>query len=327
LIGNWQTQKQLRISVIAAKKKNSSVPHVLFSGSAGCGKTSMAKKLAEMSGSDLTPVFPDSLASPKDALKLMHKLNGENYNKKGDRVGEIKPSILFIDEVHNLKLNVQEALGVAMENFAMESGIEGKYVWLPYFTLVGATTNDGKLSKPFRDRFKLRFTFSPYSLKESVDIVRAHAERLTAPMTGKAMFDVARRGRGVPRIMVGHLERAIDFTMSKGFKVITDKETGEMFKEMGIDENGFSETDVKILIALFNSDGPVGQDNLSIITNESPITLSNSIEPYLIQEGMISRTGRGRRITEKGKSYLERKGLIESFGSGLLEADPRHERK
>lgn len=327
LIGNEYTRRQLEVAIKASKVENRSIPHMLFTGAAGCGKTSMVKKVAETSGSGFIPTLHDSLSKSKDVWDLMKKLNRDNYNKRGDRTGEINPSIVFIDEIHNLPLKTQEVLGVAMENFMLESARAGRFVWLPYFTIVGATTNDGKLSKPFRDRFKMKFIFSPYSIEESMDIVLTHARESKICITNKAVFDIAIRGRGIPRILVGYLDRVKDFAISKNIEVITETETRKTFEEMKIDKTGLSITDIKLLKALYNSDKPIGQDNLSIITNEAQDTISSTVEPYLIQIGFITRTGRGREITEKGKRYLEDNGYEGSSNNDLLYIDPTYTRR
>lgn len=313
LIGNEHIWKQIYIAMKSAKERNRALPHMLFSGAAGCGKTSTAKEIANVTNTDFISIIPESLAKMDDIWHLMDRLNHYNYTSDGhtDKIKPIKPTVIFIDEIHNItSLKVQEWLGLGMENFILPSENTGKNVWLPYFTLIGATTDDGKLSKPFRDRFKRRFIYAPYTFEESVEIVLVHADRLNIPIMKSAAQAIAKRGRGVPRILVGYLELARDVAYSEGVGVILDEVVEAAFRSTRIDEEGLAETEQKILRTLYDSKEPVGLDNLSIIVNEAPKTILQSIEPFLIQKGLILRSGRGRKITKKGIQYLEKSGYF-----------------
>lgn len=308
-IGNDETRRQIAIATASAKNRNMSTPHMLLSGAAGCGKTTLAKRVAKYSNVNFISVLPQALKTMDGVLNLLKKLNHDHYDIKGNRKGIIKPSIIFIDEVHNLKpLEVQEWLGIAMENYELESNESGKYIWFPYFTLIAATTDDGKLSKPFRDRFKLRFVFQPYTHLDSAKIVLVHAKRLGINITIPAAQTIAERGRGIPRILVGYLERTRDMAEVNKSPVVTPEVVEETFRSLGVDKMGLTETELKILQTLHRSETPVGLDNLSIITNEAPKTILSSIEPFLIQKGLILRTGRGRTITKRGIRHLEKSG-------------------
>lgn len=312
-IGNNEIRRQIAIASASAKNRNRVLPHMLFSGAAGCGKTTLAKMIAGISGVEFVSILPQALKNMGDVLNLFKKLNYDNYDSKGNRTGIIKPSVVFIDEVHNLTLQPQEWLGVAMENFEIESEDSGKYIWFPYFTLVGATTDDGKLSKPFRDRFKLRFIFEPYSSIEAAKIVISHAKRLNVDIDIPAAQAIAERGRGIPRILVGYLERAMDMACVCERKIITTDVVEETFRGLGVDRIGLTETEIKILKVLYDVKEPVGLDNLSIIVNEAPKTILSSIEPFLIQKGFVIRTGKGRTITENGVKHLEKSGYFGEF--------------
>lgn len=313
-IGNTEIKRQIAIATSSCRNRNVALPHMLFSGAAGCGKTTLAKNTSGWLGTEFISVLPQALKSMKDVLGLFKRLSHENYDPKGNRVGIIKPSVVFIDEIHNLKpLEVQEWLGIAMENFELESENSGKYIWLPYFTLVGATTDDGKLSKPFRDRFKLRFVFETYSSIEAAKIVLSHAERLGINIDTPAAQAIAKRGRGIPRILVGYLERARDIACVCKMDTITTDIVAETFKVLGVDDLGLTETELKILKTLYDVKEPVGLDNLSIVVNEAPKTILSSIEPFLIQRGFVIRTGRGRTITEAGVKHLEKSGHFEDL--------------
>jgi len=308
LIGNERIRTQIEIAAKSAIRRNTALPHILFSGAAGCGKTSTARKLAHDIRVDFLSVLPDSLKTVDDVWHLMERLNYDSYNEYGDRTGPIKPSIVFIDEIHNLSMKTQETLGVAMENWALESKSNGKLIWLPYFTIVGATTNDGILSKPFRDRFKLRFLFKPYTFEESEMILSEHCRRLGIGIDSMARSAIARRGRGVPRILVGYLERARDRMLYEDDERVTLEMVEETFRSLNIDKEGLTEAEIKILMILFEAKEAIGLENLSVLSGEAHKTIQNSVEPYLIQKGFLLRTGKGRKITEKGGEYLLQEG-------------------
>ena len=270
----------------------------------------MAKEIAKLDNSDFLSISPEAIKDLKSTKKLMENLNHSGYDASGNRVGAIKPSILLLDEIHKLPLAGQEALGIAMENYMLETGRANKFYWLPYFTLIGATTMAGELSKPFLDRFKMSFTFEPYSISDSFKIVKAHCSRLSIAITSESVATIAKRGRGIPRIMVKYLEMIRDFTFAKNSKVITLETTLETFRSLGIDVEGFSLVEIKILKTLYEEDKPVGLENLAIIVGESAKTLKETIEPYLIQRGFILRSGSGRLITRLGKEYIDKQNYV-----------------
>lgn len=326
IIGQENTKKQIEIAILASKKRNMSIPHMLLSGFAGCGKTSMAKEMAQKLGTDFISIVPESLKDHKSIMQLLDSLSYSGYNEMGDRISEIKPAIVFLDECHNLPMYAQEKLGMVMENFTMETGHANKLFWVPYFTLIGATTLAGELSKPFKDRFKLNFFFDAYSQIESMDIVKIHAERLKVPITKKATKDIALRGRGIPRIIVRYLERCADIMYSLESDIITSKLTSHAFEVIGIDKHGFNKVELKILHTLYNSDKPLGLETLSVVTGESSKTIKNDLETYLIRDGMMIRSGSGRLITAKGRRYLEDENYV-GKKNGRVTISPSYLRK
>lgn len=326
LIGHEPTKAQIIIALESAKKRNSSLPHMLFSGAAGCGKTSMARSVADMCSSDFIATFPDNIKEKPEILDFFETLNHEGYDRKGNRINKVRPSIVFIDEIHRLNMTAQELLGIAMEEFKVPSGTPNKFYWLPYFTIIGATTDDGKLSKPFRDRMKMKFIFEPYSFEESVEIVFVHANRLGVKLTKAAAKAIARRGRGVPRILVRYLERVRDYALSTSIPYIKSGAVERVFKDMGVDGSGLTPVDMKILKSLYEAKEPIGLDNLSIIVNEAPKTLSQSVEPFLIQRGFIVRSGKGRKITSKGIGYIEEHGSLDKKKLKKVEIEATYER-
>ncbi len=306
LIGNENIKKQIRIATTSATVRNRSMPHMLFAGAAGCGKTSMAKKVAEENIVDFIPVSAQAFIEAESVMTFMEtQINYDNYDAHGNVTGKIKPSIIFIDEIHQLKVTAQEILGIAMENFILETNKPNQYYWTPYFTLIGATTNDGILTKPFRDRFGLRFVFEPYKFEEVQQIIKVHASIEMLNLTPRAIRQIAQRSRGVPRIAVGFLKRVRDMAVSHFSNLITAKIVEETFKELGIDKEGLTKVELKILKCLYDEETPVGLDNLSIIVGEAPKTLTLSAEPFLIQKGFLMRSNKGRKITTKGREYLE----------------------
>lgn len=329
LIGNTDIMHQLTLARFSAKEDDRALPHTLFSGAAGCGKTSTARFIANESGSLFVSVVPEAIKTRDDVLNIFEQFDKKTgYDRYGDRIKEISIAypLLFIDEIHRLPATGQEHLGIVMEEWriALDASqvkakpydkfgmdVKERSRWCPFFTLMGATTNDGLLSKPFRDRFKLRFLFNTYDLEESIEIVSVHAERLGVSIDRDGSLEIAQRGRGVPRILVRLLERCRDFAISIDSRHIDSDGAKVTFALMKVDNTGLTSVDVQILKTLYKSKEPLGIDNLSIIVNESKQGISETIEPYLIQRGFITRMSRGRTLTESGKEYLIMKGYID----------------
>lgn len=324
LIGNNGIWQQLSIAMHSAVKQNRALPHILLAGAAGCGKTSTAKQIAKILKTDFKAIACDSLKQRRDVLKLAAQLNRQGYDRDGNKVSYIRPTVIFIDEIHGLSVQAQEMLGILMEEFYLpltqddlriikfaNKKVKQEMIFkCPEFTLIGATTNDGKLTKPFRDRFKLRFLFQTYNIEEAKEIVKVHAKRLEIPIEEKAVEAIAKRGRGVPRILVSLLERCRDFVIASHQAKITYESASVVFELAGIDDNGLTKTDIDLMKILYEINAPIGLENLATILHESPKVLSETVEPYLIQQGLIIRGKRGREITEKGIEYLAQKGII-----------------
>lgn len=308
VIGHKNTKKQLEVSICAANMRNTAIPHMLFSGAAGCGKTTLARYVATTVNAPFLSVVPNELKDYESILHLLDQLNHENYDDMGNRIGKIKPTILFLDEVHNLPLKGQEFLGIAMERFMIESNKPNKYFWIPHFSMIGATTLAGKLSKPFRDRFKLVFNFQPYELDEMIEIIKYHSSLLEIKITPSAIMNIANRSRGTPRIAVGFIERVRDRLISINSKIATDYLVNDVFEDMGIDDEGFTTLESRILQILFEASVPVSLDNLSVILQEDNKSIRDFAEPYLIRKGLILISGKGRIITEKGVQHLKSNG-------------------
>jgi Holliday junction DNA helicase RuvB len=328
LIGNEDILVQIDIAIKSATEENRSIPHMLMSGAAGCGKTSTARRIAEVTGGKFISVACDSVKSRADLLPVVDGFDRTGYSVYGNKLKDshINHNIVFIDEIHGLSLIGQEHLGVLMEEWYIP--VTGKEVkadpsdafvgtverirWSPEFTLIGATTNDGKLSKPFRDRFKMRFVFTPYSQEESVRIALVHADRLKITLESEAALEIAKRGRGVPRVIVRLLERCRDLSLAIGRKSVTRDVAVVMFGELGIDKTGLTSTDVSMLKMMYELNEPIGLDNMAVRLNESQKVIAETIEPYLIQRGLILRSSKGRKITSEGRKYLLSNGYIKS---------------
>lgn len=326
LIGHENTKRLISIAIESARARNKSLPHMLFSGLAGCGKTTMAMEIAKACETDFIPVSPSDMTDEKSALNMLDKLNHDGYNKYGDRIDKVRPSVVFFDEVHKLPRKGQETLGIAMEKFLLETGEANKFFWIPYFTIIGATTDDGELTKPFREKFKLRFLFDSYSFDEIFAIIRLHAERKKLVLTNKAVREIAQRSRGVPRMAVSHLDRIRDYAISRDVRFIMSGLVRENFSLAGIDSLGLTKVEVRILKTLYENKDPVGLDNLAIITNESQKNLKNTVEPFLIQKGLMVRSSKGRVITANGRRHLEDDGYVGSKRE-KVEIPANYERK
>jgi len=320
LIGNENTLKQISVAVQSSVLQNKPIPHILLAGVAGCGKTTIAKYIAGLRDSSFIQVTAESVNGSDSVYQLIKKFNRIGYNNKGKVVDTIYPSVVFIDETHRMSINGQEHIGMLMENSVIVNG--NKAVLSPRFTLIGATTIDGMLSKPFIDRFAMKFTLEPYTLDECVEIVKAHSEIHKVKITENAATEIAKRGRGIPRIVVTLLKRCIDTLYSVSQKVV-DYTTHQnvidytiamtTFTLMSINDAGLNNKDITLLKTLYKADTSVGLDTLSIILNESPKNISLVIEPYLVQQGFIIRKPSGRTITKEGSDYLKEGGYIEGI--------------
>lgn len=319
LIGNEKIRTQLTIAHGASRLHNKAMGHVLFTGQAGCGKTTSAKALAALSGAPFHEVSPESIKSPEELAQVFNKFPEDGYNlETGEKEGIINPPIVFVDEAHRLSLKTQEFLGIAMENFVLTFS-QGKgrnkrvvTAWVPEFTLVCATTKEGELSKPFRDRFKLTFVFNHYKMSESEEIVKLHANKKAIPIDQDSIAAIARRGRGTPRVLVRFLERIEEARVYLQRECIKTDLVEAQFSLMGIDSIGLTTADTTILKHLYDNGAPTGLDSLAVMTSIDPKTIAEVNEPYLILLGFMERTRGGRVITEAGIKHLTNCGHIKT---------------
>jgi holliday junction DNA helicase RuvB len=316
-VGNNHIKRQLSISILAAKKSNTAPPHMLFVGHHGCGKTKMSYLVSEIVGAKLIQASPESFKSAQEVRDLLAELPQNGYDDFGRIVGQIKPGVIFLDEIHNLPLKGQEAFGIAMEYFRISTQlIRFRRVrriteWVPKFTLIGATTETGSLSKPFIEKFKLTSQFELYSERELMVIAFNYLNKKGVYINEEAAKEIAIRSRGTPRLVVRYCDRMEEMSTIYGIRKVDKAVTDKVFDVLGIDTVGLTPLDRKILLYLFGAERPIGVDNLSVITAESRKTLESTVEPFLLRQGLIIRSSGGRLITERGEKYLIENNLVD----------------
>jgi holliday junction DNA helicase RuvB len=295
-IGQPVVREQMEIFIGAAKKRNEALDHTLVFGPPGLGKTTLAHIIANEMGVSLKSTSGPVLEKAGDLAALMTNL------EPGD--------VLFIDEIHRLSPVVEEILYPAMEDFQLDIMIgEGPSARsikldLPQFTLVGATTRAGLLTSPLRDRFGIVQRLEFYNVADLTHIVARSAALLGVNMDTQGAAEVAKRARGTPRIANRLLRRVRDYAEMKGDGVVTLVMADSALNMLNVDECGFDHMDRRLLMALMNNfdGGPVGIESLAAAISEDRGTIEDVIEPYLIQQGFIARTPRGRVLTNN--AYL-----------------------
>ena len=298
-VGQKKEVDKLKVYIQAAQKRGESLDHVILYSPPGLGKTTLANIIAK-------------------ELKVNIKMtSGPVLDRAGDLAGVLtnleERGVLFIDEIHRLNSVVEEYLYSAMEDYIIDimidKGPNARSVQLNLnpFTLVGATTRLGNLTSPMRDRFGVIVRLDFYSKDELCEIIRRSAKLLNININEKGCYEIARRSRGTPRIANRILKRTRDFADVKSDGNITELITHEALEALAIDQLGLDQMDKNILKALIHNfnGGPVGLDSLGVVVSENPKTIEEVYEPYLIKEGFIQRTSRGRIALNKAFEYLK----------------------
>ena len=301
-IGQRDLCSQLEVYLGAAKKLGRALDHTIFYGNPGLGKTTLAQIMAAELGVNIVTITGPMLERPGDLAAILTNLS--------------KDDILFVDEIHRMPIAVEEVLYPAMEDFKLDivvgQGPAASTVKMPLdrFTLVGATTRLGLVSSPLRSRFGIVLHLDFYSPEELARIVARSAKILDINIDEGGALEIGRRSRGTPRIANRHLRRVRDYALQEGAEVVTKDVADRALQRMNVDPEGLDQMDRKLLKVIIEhyEGGPVGLRTLAVACSEDVRAIEDVYEPYLIQQGFIKRTNRGRMAT--AKAYMHLCGLV-----------------
>ena len=298
-VGQEKIKSNLAIAIAAAKKRADVLDHVLFYGPPGLGKTTLAHIIAAQMGAAIKVTAAPMIEKAGDLAAILTNL------QSGD--------VLFIDEIHRLSPAIEEVLYSAMEDFRLDiiigSGPAAQTIKIdiPHFTLIGATTRAGMISAPLRDRFGMQFRLQFYTHAELARIVQIASVKLGKESASDASAEIARRSRGTPRIALRLLRRIRDFAEVRDEGAISHDRAREGLEALGVDEQGFDEMDIKYLEILFDAKRrALGLSTIAAALSEDEGTIEDVIEPYLLANGYIEKTAKGRIATDKAHEALGR---------------------
>jgi len=301
-IGQEKIKKNLKVFIEASKKRDEALDHILFFGPPGLGKTTIANIIATEMNTNIKTTAAPMIEKAGDLAALLTNI------EEGD--------ILFIDEIHRMSPAIEEILYPAMEDFRLDiiigSGPAAQTVKidLPRFTLIGATTRAGMLSNPLRERFGMHFRMQFYTADELSKIVAQAAHKLEKPAEDEASSEIARRSRGTPRIALRLLKRVRDFSEVANENEVTIKRAKYALDELGVNNLGFDEQDIQLLELLVSAKNkPMGLSTIGAALSEDEGTIEDVLEPYLIANGYIERTARGRIATQKSYEHFKLGGI------------------
>jgi len=309
-VGQEKIKNNVGVSIASSRKRSDSLDHVLFTGPPGLGKTTLAYIIAAEMGSRIITTSGPVLEKPGDIAGMLTKLEAKD--------------ILFIDEIHRIPKVIEEYLYSAMEDYKLDiiidqgPGARSVSLQLEKFTLIGSTTRAGLLSAPLLDRFGIRCRLKYYNVDELADIVNRSAGILKIRIEDEGAMIIAKRSRGTPRIANRLLKLTRDLAIVKNKGVITAEIAGESLDNWEIDHLGLDELDKKILMTIIDTykGGPVGLNSIAVSVGEEPGTIEEVYEPFLVLEGFIRRTSRGREATDLAYEHL---GLTKKKVKGRIE--------
>lgn len=314
-IGQSELRANLSVFIEASKLRKTAMDHVLLYGPPGLGKTTLAQIIARELGVNYHMTSGPVIAKAGDLAAILTNLNSKD--------------VLFIDEIHRLSPSIEEVLYPAMEDYSLDLVIgEGPAarsirIDLQHFTLVGATTRLGLLTTPLRDRFGIPMRLDFYTIDNLVEVIYRGSSLLEISIEEKAAIEIAKRSRGTPRIANRLLRRVLDFTLINKSDKITIEIASSSLMKLGVDKMGLDTSDIKYLNLLAHKfgGGPVGIETISAGLSESKDAIEDVIEPYLIQEGFIDRSPRGRVLGNIGWSHLGIEKPKRKMSTGLFEKD------
>lgn len=297
-IGQKNVTDNLKIFIEAAKLRNDALDHVLFYGPPGLGKTTLAGIIAHELGTEIRITSGPAIERAGDLVAIITNLNEHD--------------VLFIDEIHRLNRTVEEVLYSAMEDYAIDivigKGPSARSIRLdvPQFTLIGATTRAGSLSAPLRDRFGVMSKFESYQVAELEEIISRSSRLLDIIVDKQSLNEMARRSRGTPRVANRILRRVRDFAQVAGKSHIDLELTEHALSSLGVDRSGLEQLDRDILMMIIENygGGPVGIETIAAAIGEERVTIEDVYEPYLIQQGFLQRTPKGRVVSKSAYRHL-----------------------